>query len=151
MLAGSIGVGTLVAVGFAAVLDVAVGTTWLGWDLRPIPSGAWWVLAVLAWVASAAWTGWMLLSGDASGHRGQVDRLLVEAQRQQLRGELKAAAESLERILRLCPEDCEAMVYLAGIYKRQGREDDARRVWRRCRVHDWHDKWAWEADVALRP
>lgn len=148
LLFGSIGRGLCLALAFAGLADLAVAGTWLWWDAGRTWGVAGWGLAGLVWIAAAAGS-WRWVVQGMPDRREEVDALFRQAQQHQLKGEVEAAVGALEQVLRLQPADIDAMVYLAGLYERRGDRRTALGWWRRCRVHDWHDKWRWEAERGI--
>lgn len=65
--------------------------------------------------------------------RTQLDCLFVLGTLRHRAGDYAAAAETMERVLRIAPDHAEARHYLGTAYRRLGRDDDARRELERHR------------------
>jgi tetratricopeptide (TPR) repeat protein len=146
---GRIWLGLALGLGFGLVVNLAVANTWVRWEASPGAAIVCWAVAAAAWIANAVWVVKRYVLTDPADAQERTDQLFREAQGLQLKGEFAKAIAALERLLGLAGADCDAMVYLAGLYEREGRPREAVRLWRRCRVHDWPDKWKYETEEAL--
>ena len=133
--------GLVLAVGFTILLNVLlvaslVWTEWMTARARLIGFGALSVIWFLAWLESRAdWRRYVaeLTAGRAAeGPEGETpsersDRLLGQAQQQYLAGDWVATEQLLRQLLKLEPDDVEARLMLATLWRHQGRDDEAAR------------------------
>ncbi|MCA9101471.1 MAG: hypothetical protein R3C10_18440 [Pirellulales bacterium] len=141
--------GLVVAIAFAALLNVAMLGTWVwsewlnGWQ--------WWA----AWSMVAATSAGALAYGDGPRFAGRAapglaldgaDDLLAAAQREYLRTHWVEAEMLLRRQLVRHPADAAARLLLATLFRHTGRYDEARRELRQIEsLNDGH-VWSWEVE-----
>lgn len=134
-----------VAVGFAALLNLAI-TTSLVWTELAAPgvrNGVWVVVAVF-WVASAAWA----FRGDrrhAPGRKGDSHQdPMAPALDHYLKGNWFEAERILDRLLARNPRDLEAGLMLATMFRHTGRYEEAAGHLDRIERFDGCQKWELE-------
>jgi thioredoxin-like negative regulator of GroEL len=137
----------MTALAFAALLNFALATSFVGPDLWGSLLGrvAW--LIVAAFWAAGAWRNLrqlpQLLAPESP--KAAAD-LFPQAQAEYLRGHWFEAEALLARQLRTSPEDAEARLLLATLERRTGRWDDAQRELRRLKQCEAASKWQLEIE-----
>jgi hypothetical protein len=135
----------LVAVTFAALLNLALWASFVRYDTV---SSAW---RIWAWVSLAGFWAFGLWQGgrqyatpddDAASHNQQD--LFIRAQSQYLRGHWAEAQMSLEQLIRRDPGDVEAQLLLASVFRRSRRIDLSRRQLRQVLDCPGAGKWRFE-------
>ncbi len=162
------------AVGFAALLNIMVGISFLmpgplpGATLHGATSsgsvGSWtgtlglaatlwsagWFLVGLMWVVGI----WLAArrSADRGTRQGRKNRedLFIQAQAEYLRGHWIETQVLLERQIRLDPGDVESHLLLSSVYRRTGRRDLSRRQLLRTQGFQGSQKWRSEIDRELK-
>lgn len=116
---------------FAVVLNMALATSVIwSWRFAPIvPRVLWGVVG--AWMLIAGLRDWRQFPSFLM-EKGKIDQdLFLLAQAEYLRGDWCAAESALEQLLRWTPQDVDARLLLAGVLRRTGRFDQARKQLRR--------------------
>jgi thioredoxin-like negative regulator of GroEL len=137
----------MTALAFAALLNFALATSFVGPDLWGSLLGrvAW--LIVAAFWAAGAWRNLrqlpQLLAPESP--KAAAD-LFPQAQAEYLRGHWFEAEALLARQLRTSPEDAEARLLLVTLERRTGRWDDAQRELRRLKQCEAASKWQLEIE-----
>lgn len=137
------------ALGFTVVLNLAVVTTFL-WPWR-FPT----MLTVLLWAAVAGiWAvcfcgTWRRFPEPPTEKATIYEDLFLRAQAEYLRGEHFAAEAALDRLLRRRPQDIEARLLLASVYRRTDRAEEARKQLRRL-SRTAGPKWALEVSREMQ-
>lgn len=113
-----------------------------------------WKVAV--WPLVAFLGTWMIgwaLWGRKAGHQGPSERavgLFVSAQGEYLKGNWTEAEVFLRKLLRHHRNDIEARLLLAGICRRSGRKEEARRQLRRLARLEEADTWRLEIEREMQ-
>jgi len=138
----------LLAVGFGAVLNLAVVTTFV-WPEWMASSIRWmlWIAALGAWTGAALATamGWDNPTATPDGNDASDD-LYCMALTEYLRGNLVEAENYLQTLIRRNSADCEARLQLATLWRHTGRVDEAREMLWRLQRFDASTKW--EPEIA---
>ncbi|MEC9091766.1 MAG: tetratricopeptide repeat protein [Planctomycetota bacterium] len=118
--------GLLKAVGFAAFLNFVLFATCFQLELVS-PTGLFscWIILGLSWTIAIFQNDWIVkefaLNESKPNHSAELDALFNLAQSEYLQGHFEEAENLLERLIRLDPRDLEARIYLATIFRHQGR------------------------------
>ena len=107
-----------------------------------------WTLVVTIWGLSF-WTTWRRFPELPKEHATLYEGLFLRAQAEYLRGEHFSAEAALNRLLKHRPQDVEARLLLAGVYRRTDRCDQARKQLRRL-ARTGGPKWAMEVARELQ-
>lgn len=133
---------------FAALLNFALMTTFLWpWRFPLVLPVALWSLVVPIWAVSF-WSTWRRFPEPLEEKATIYEDLFLRAQAEYLRGDYFAAEAALDRLIRRRPQDIEARLLLAGVYRRTGRFDMARKHLRRL-ARTGGAKWALEVSREL--
>lgn len=143
------------AVGFAALLNFVLIATYVQTDLISKS------YLIVAWICCGLiWSSAILLNdADASGSAAsdldnekaeESDRLFVSAQSEYLQGHLDEAENLFERLIWLRPNDLDARLYLATIFRHRGRIGHANRHLDLMEKFDHVAKWQFQIDDERR-
>ena len=135
------------ALTFTVLLNLAVVTTFLWpWRFPLILSVVLWLLVATIW-ATCFWSTWRRFPERTEEKATIYEDLFLRAQAEYLRGDYFAAEAGLDRLIKRRPQDVEARLLLASVYRRTGRFDQARRQLRR--LSRTAPKWALEISREL--
>jgi cytochrome c-type biogenesis protein CcmH/NrfG len=135
---------------FASALNAAIVARWIWQGAFPPASADFFAMLALAfWLASLGYTLWWVGLCHPDRHRGEIDRLLREAQEAYLQGRWNDAISRLERILSRDETDADALMFLGSIYLRTDQAALARRAFDQCLELKGGAKWRWEIQQAL--
>ena len=152
--------GLALAVGFAAVLNLAIVTSRLWTELlSPESQMLVWLAAGGIWTASAALSARWVAGLRLSGPQAADEDLFNAAQNEYLKGNWYEAEVALNRLLERNILDVEARLMLASLLRRTGRRDEATTQLARLSRTDGVERWQLEiarlkqriADDALAP
>jgi len=138
-----------VSIASAAVLNLLLAATFL-WDELLAPSvrnwgwvalGVLWVAAAMAFVVQRWWGQTAIVADGLQGFQ--------EALEHYLRGEWFQTERLLGAILKANPEDVEARLLLATLFRHTGRRNDARRELQRLADIPAASAWQWEIEREL--
>jgi hypothetical protein len=117
--------GLVLACGFAGLLNGLLLTS-LVWTELTTPTFrlAGWLLAGSVWLVSAACTH-RSAQGDEDLDRSRAGDLFPAALGEYLQGNWVTAEQTLQRLLRRSPDDAEARLLLATLWRRTGRRQEA--------------------------
>jgi hypothetical protein len=148
--------GLAAAVAFAVALNIALVNTliWTEW-FGPFWRAMAWMMAGGTWLAGVAWT-WrtgqstnaLMDTNEAAGDSPSED-LFSAATREYLQGNWVAAREKLERLLAEDPNDVEARLLLATLYRRTHRAPEARAELERLTKMEKAVAWRFEIEREL--
>ena len=138
-----------VSIAAAAVLNLLLAATFL-WDelLAPTARNWGWLVLAVFWVAAAVlfvvqrWWGQTAIVSDATVS-------FQAALEHYLRGDWFQTERLLGAILKANPEDVEARLLLATLFRHTGRRDDARRELQRLADIPAASAWQWEIEREL--
>ncbi len=135
--------GLLAAIVFAVCLNVAliscfVWTDWLGFQL---PSLTWPVIGIVWFVA--AWRSYWNLPQLSSSEfdSSETEDLFLEAQTEYLCGHWIEVEALVRRILRINPEDVDAHLMLATLFRHTNRFDEAQQQLKTLQRQPGSNKW----------
>ena len=134
--------GLSLAVTFAALLNCALvaSLVWPEW-VGPTVLLVGWLALMIVWVVSA-WLSYRRLPALYAVRRDEsMEDLLLDAQREYLRGNWFGAESSLQQILRRDPHDVDAQLMLASLYRRTKQLSEAENVLRRLEQLEQSEKW----------
>lgn len=115
-----------VAVGFAVLLNAAIATTFLWYDvLSPGARRITWAAVGIAWLAGAAYSRFRLQALAALEESPPATDGFIEAQEHYLKGNWYEAEQILAAILMKNPRDLDARLMLATLLRHTGRHDAA--------------------------
>lgn len=142
---GQWGRGIVLCASATALLNLALIGGWIWTELLPREVLiAVWSSVVALWLGTSAATFWGVRCrkwDNVDSDRGAEHRKALE----HYLGRQWADTETcLQRMLGRNPDDCDALLHLATLYRRQGRLNDAAEALRACRRRDAQRKWAWE-------
>ena len=143
------------AVGFAVLLNFVLIATYVQTDLVSK------TYLIVAWISCGLiWSSAILLNdADASGSTAsdldnekaeEFDRLFVSAQSEYLQGHFEEAENLFERLIWLRPDDLDARLYLATIFRHRGRIGHANRHLDLMGKFDHVTKWQFQIDDERR-
>lgn len=148
--AGQEVLGILLAVLFAATVNLAVVSRWIWTEAFPAGwSGFFATSAVAAWVASLGYTVWWAILCHPDRHRAEIEKLFREAHAAYLQGRWADAKHRIERILARDETDADALMQLGSVYLRTQQPGLARRAFVQCLELKAGTKWHWEIKQAL--
>lgn len=147
---GQQALGMMLATLFAATLNLAIVARWI-WTEAFAPGWAEYfaTLALLAWLASLAYTLWWVWLCHPERHRREIERLFRDAMEAYLQGRWSDSRKRIERILALDETDADALMHLGTLYVRLQQPALARRAFRQCLELERGAKWRWEVQHAL--
>lgn len=131
---------------FSAVLNTALLATfvwqeWLSWAM----TATLWISAASLW-ALGCWQSLTQLPGLlGTTVDPQADQKLVDAQCAYLQGRYYEAEQTLRRLLHLQPDDPEARLLLASVYRRTHRKREALEALKRLAESPRGNRWLFEA------
>ncbi|MCA9174587.1 MAG: tetratricopeptide repeat protein [Planctomycetales bacterium] len=138
-----------VAMTFTVLLNVTIVATFLWpWQLPLILMILLWAAVITIWTSSF-WSTWRRFPEPPKEHATIYEDLFLRAQTEYLRGEHFAAESALGRLLKRRPQDVEARLLLASVYRRTARLDQARKQLRRL-ARTGGAKWALEVSRELQ-
>jgi tetratricopeptide (TPR) repeat protein len=140
--------GLAVAVGWAALLNLAMisSVVWVE-ILSPWTRAGVWLVVVIGWIGSAT-RCWPMVRA-VQGVGGDQEGLFRRAQNEYLQGHWFEAEVALDRLLQHDPDDAEARLLLASLYRRSGRRDEALQALSRLARSDAADRWPLEIQREL--
>ena len=119
------------AVIFTLLLNLAIAGTFIWpWRFPTVLVNMLWVAVALMWTVCFAHT-WRHFPEFVKEKVTIEQDLFLCAQTEYLRGDWYAAEAALERLLRVTPQDVDARLLLATVYRRTGRFELARKQLRR--------------------
>ena len=142
--------GLAAAVGFSLLLNGALAAQFVSTHLLP-PTWLWvlWGGVLAAWCVGVWRSAKHLLQLARQQPAKAEEDLFLRAQDEYLRGHWFEAESSLERLLRRCPEDPDAHLMLAGLYRHTRRFAEAERQLKRMQQLDGAGKWQLEIVTEL--
>jgi tetratricopeptide (TPR) repeat protein len=142
--------GMILAVGFAATLNLALVARYIWTDaFGPSWAGFFMALAIASWCASLGYTLWWVWLCHPDRHKVEIDRLFREATEYYLQGRWNEARKRLEQILSRDETDADALMQLGTLYVKTEQTAAARRTFRQCLDLEAGSKWKWEIQQAL--
>lgn len=136
----------VLAVGFAAVLDLLLAATFVWPELLPPSSLPFAWLAVGGYWCFAVWQGFRLRANmDKVSGETNLD-LFIQAQGEYLLGNWYEAESTLQRLLAVNSGDVEATLLLATMYRRTHRYKEARDLQKTLSRMDGTQPWRTELD-----
>jgi hypothetical protein len=142
--------GFMLALSFAVAVNLAVVARWIWTEaFAPGWSDFFIALAVIHWLASAAYSLWWIWLCHPERHRAEIDRLFREALQAYLQGHWNEARRRLERVLAIDETDADALMQLGTLFVRTEQPVLARRTFRQCLELEGGAKWRWEIQQAL--
>jgi cytochrome c-type biogenesis protein CcmH/NrfG len=142
--------GLLLALLFAATLNLAVVSRWI-WN-EAFATGWSDFLATLAlgsWLASLGYTVWWVGLCHPDRHRQEIERLFREAHEAYLQGRWTESKRRIEQILARDETDADAFMQLGSVYVRIQQPSLARHAFLQCLQLKGGMKWRWEIQQAL--
>lgn len=137
------------ALGFTVLLNLALVTTFLWpWRFPTILTVLLWALVGGIW-AACFWGAWRQFPNPPTENATIYEDLFLRAQAEYLRGEHFAAEAALDRLLRRRPQDIEARLLLASVYRRTDRFEEARKQLRRL-ARTGGARWALEVSREMQ-
>jgi tetratricopeptide (TPR) repeat protein len=136
--------GILLSAAAASLLSAAMLAGWIWTEL--LPRGgvvALWSGVGALWLGASATTLWGMRVRPTTT-RGDLEQSYREALEHYLGRRWTDAEDCLRQILRRSPEDCDALMQLASLYRRQGRGAESAKLLRACQRRDVAGKWNWE-------
>lgn len=136
------GMGLIVSIGFTLAFNLALVATfaWSEWVGSSACAVGWGGLAVL-WIVSVIVSRIRLAKLLLSSDPGAQQDLLRQAQSEYLIENWEACESNLKRLLRANPQDVEAQLTLATVYRRTQRSAEAHAGLRQLDSWEEADKW----------
>ena len=142
--------GLILAILFAATLDLAIAAQWIWVEaFAPVWGGAFATMAALTWAASFTYTLWWVWLCHPQRFRQEIERLFRDAMEAYLQGRWSDSRKRIERILAIDETDADALLHLGTLHVRLHQPALARRAFRQCLELEGGAKWRWEIEQAL--